>query len=156
MANRIRFAIMLLALVVSRVLLSEDAQADPLAPDFRAISATVRAFHNALERGDPNAATLLLAADAVILESGISQSREEYAREHLGEDIAFAKTVSSTHVNESVRQEGNVAWVTATFRAKGTFKGRVIDSRNVELMLLTKLDDGWRIRAIHWSSRKNS
>jgi ketosteroid isomerase-like protein len=155
MANRIRFAIMLLALIVSRVLLSEEASADPLAPDFAAISDTVRAFHNSLGRDDPNAAMVLLAADAVILESGISQSREEYARGHLGEDIEFARTVSSTRTKESVRQEGNVAWVTATSRAKGTFKGRVIDSSNVELMILTKIDDGWRIRAIHWSSRKN-
>src|SRR2546430_8339255 len=55
------------------------------------VLSTVHSFHAALTRGDAQAALMLLAQDAVILESGSAQSREEYAREHIAEDIAFAK-----------------------------------------------------------------
>jgi hypothetical protein len=35
-----------------------------------------------------------------------------------------------------------------------SFNDWKIDSAGVELMVLTKGDSGWRIRAIHWSNRK--
>src|SRR5205807_182941 len=118
------------------------------------VLSAVHSFHGALTRGDGRAALMLLAQDAAILESGSAQSREEYAREHLGEDIAFAKAIQTTRTNETVRHEGNVAWTTATTQTTGTFNGRKIDSTGVELMVLTKQDGEWRIRAIHWSSHK--
>jgi len=118
------------------------------------VLSTVHSFHAALTRGDAQAALMLLAQDAVILESGSAQSREEYAREHIGEDIAFAKAVQTTRTNESVHHEGNVAWTTATTQTRGNFNGRVIDSTGVELMVLTRREGQWRIRAIHWSSRR--
>jgi len=98
---------------------------------------------------------MLLAQDTVILESGSAQSREEYGREHLGGDIAFAKGAQTTRANETVYHEGGVAWTTATTRAQGNFNGRKIDSSGVELIVLTKQDGKWRIRAIHWSSHAN-
>jgi hypothetical protein len=42
----------------------------------------------------------------------------------------------------------------ATSKTTGTFNGRKIDSAGAELIVLTKGDSGWRIRAIHWSNRK--
>ena len=115
----------------------------------------VHSFHAALTRGDAQAALMLLAQNTVILESGSAQSREEYGREHLGEDIAFAKGAQTTRANETVYHEGGVAWTTATTRAQGNFNGRKIDSSGVELIVLTKQDGKWRIRAIHWSSHAN-
>ena len=115
----------------------------------------VHSFHAALTRGDAQAALMLLAQDTVILESGSAQSREEYGREHLGGDIAFAKGAQTTRANETVYHEGGVAWTTATTRAQGNFNGRKIDSSGVELIVLTKQDGKWRIRAIHWSSHAN-
>jgi ketosteroid isomerase-like protein len=88
------------------------------------VLSAVHSFHAALSQGDAQAALILLAQDAVILESGFSQSREEYAREHLGEDIAFAKAVQTMRTNESVYHEAGVAWTTATTRAQGNFNGR--------------------------------
>ncbi len=118
------------------------------------VLSAVQSFHAALTRGDAQAALMLLAQDAVILESGSAQSREEYAREHLGEDIAFAKAVQTMRTNESVHHEDNVAWTTATTRTRGNFNGRLIDTTGVELMVLTRQEGEWRIRAIHWSSRR--
>lgn len=122
--------------------------------DAEAISAAVNGFHDALNRGDGEAVLNLLALDAVILESGFSQTREEYAREHLAEDIAFAKALPGTRSQLIIKQEGNVAWTTATTKSVGIFNGRAVNSAGVELMVLTKTEIGWRIRAIHWSSHR--
>jgi ketosteroid isomerase-like protein len=124
----------------------------PTAPDREAIATTVAAYHDALAKGDRNAALALLAPDVQILETGHRETREEYEKRHLDSDIEFAKAVPSTRGALIVRQEGNVAWTSATGRSKGSFRGRNFDAENAELMVLVKTDDGWRIRAIHWSS----
>ncbi len=67
------------------------AYAQSPAPEATEITATVQRFRGALAQGDPKVAMEMLAPDAVILESGAMQTREEYAREHLPGDIAFAK-----------------------------------------------------------------
>lgn len=123
--------------------------------DSAEIRATVERFHRALGDGDRAAALQLLAPEAVILEGGAAQSRAEYEREHLGEDIAFARATKSERSETQIQQKGDAAWVTTKSRTTGTFNGRKIDSVGVELMVLTKGGAGWRIRAIHWSSRSN-
>jgi ketosteroid isomerase-like protein len=117
-------------------------------------SAVVEAFHAALQRGEGKAAVELLAPDAVILESGVAQTREEYEKHHLAEDIAFLQAVTSTSSTPTVHIEGNTAWVSSTSRVAGIFNGRKVNSAGAELVVLTNSASGWRIRAIHWSSRK--
>jgi ketosteroid isomerase-like protein len=146
MGKALLIASALALLSVSSAAPNDEQSAEPLS--------TVHAFHAALTRGDGKAALALLSEDAVILESGSAQTRDEYAREHLSEDIAFAKAVQTTRANETVREEGNVAWTTTTTRTRGNFNGRKVDSVGVELMVLTKDAAEWRIRAIHWSSRR--
>jgi len=95
-----------------------------------------------------------LALDAQIVESGHHQTREEYEREHLGADIEFAQAVPSTRSDVRVEIDGDTAWLTSRSRTEGEFKGSPINSSGAELIILTKTQDGWRIRAIHWSSHK--
>ena len=140
--------------VLFALLVVRPAGAGSVPSDAAAITAAVNGFHDALRRGDSKAALNLLAPDAVILESGSAQTREEYAREHLAEDIAFVKAVPGTRSMLSIKQEGNVAWTTATTQSAGTFNGREVNSAGVELMVLTKTRLGWLIRAIHWSSHR--
>ena len=128
----------------------------PTAPDREAIATTVATFHDALAKGDRKAALGLLAPDVQILESGHRETREEYEGGHLAADIEFAKSVPSTRGPMIVRQEGNVAWTSATGRSKGTFQNKEIDAENAELMVLAKTDEGWRIRAIHWSNHSHA
>ncbi len=116
------------------------------------IAAAVEAFHDALKKGDSAAVMAALAPDAQILEGGHAESRAEYEQGHLKADIEFAQAVPSTRENVVVRQEGSVAWVTSSSRVSGSFKGRDVNSAGAELIVLTKTPDGWRIRAIHWSS----
>jgi ketosteroid isomerase-like protein len=124
------------------------------APESTAVTAVVDAFHDALRRGDEKAAMELLASDAIVLESGSAETRAEYERHHLKEDIAFARAVPSTRSVLQVRIEGDAAWVVSTSRTKGSFRGREINNSGSELIVLTKVGEGWRIRAIHWSSHK--
>ena len=117
-----------------------------------AITAAVNGFHDALRRGDAKAAMELLAPDAVILESGGAETRDEYEKHRLAEDIAFSRVVTSTNSTLAVHIEGNAAWVSSTNRATGTFNGREVNSAGAELMVLTNSAAGWRIRAVNWSS----
>ncbi|HSH37361.1 MAG TPA: nuclear transport factor 2 family protein [Chthoniobacterales bacterium] len=121
------------------------------APDPQ-IVATVQNFHDALQKGDRAAVMALLAPDAQILEGGHAESREEYEKGHLASDIEFAQAVPSTREHVLARQEGSVAWVTSSSCVSGTFKGRDVNSAGAELIVLSRAADGWRIRAIHWSS----
>jgi len=116
-------------------------------------TAAVAAFHQALARGDSVTALALLAPDAVILESGELETREEYRSHHLPADIAFARAVPAAAGVPRVVVAGDVAWVTSTSRTEGTFQGRAVDSQNAELIVLSRGPAGWRIRAVHWSGR---
>jgi ketosteroid isomerase-like protein len=132
---------------------SETLSSDP--PDPRAVTAAVDGFHDALRRGDTKAVMELLAPDAMILENGFAQTRAEYERHHLQEDIEFARAVPSVRSVLNAQINGNVAWIVSTSRTNGTFHEREIDNAGVELMVLSKSSAGWRIRAIHWSSHDN-
>ena len=115
--------------------------------------AVVDAFHAALASGDPRTALDLLAEDVLIFESGgVERSRAEYASHHLAADAAFSAAVGRTLVNRSHGEAGNAAWVTSVETVAGTFRGRAINSRTVETMLLGRVAGKWRIVHIHWSS----
>lgn len=124
-----------------------------MSADSAAAAKTVDDYHAALSSGDSARALTLLAPDAVILESGGMETRAEYRSHHLAGDIAFAKAVKSERSPLVVRVHGNTAWTSSTSVTQGTFNGRAINSSGAESMVLTKGPDGWRIRAIHWSSR---
>lgn len=140
------------ATIVAAVLSGTSTRSETDSHDAGAITAAVDGFHDALRRGDAKAAMELLASDAVILESGAAETREEYEKHHLAEDIAFLQAVTSTSSTPAIHIEGNAAWVSSTNRAAGTFNGRQVNSAGAELMVLTNSAAGWRIRAIHWSS----
>ena len=123
--------------------------------DSAAVATVVAKYHEALARGDSTAALALLADDAVILESGGVETRAEYRAHHLPGDINFAKAVPSTRENVTVKVHGDVAWMTATSTTKGEMNGRAINSTGAELMVLVRTASGWKISAIHWSSRNS-
>jgi ketosteroid isomerase-like protein len=113
----------------------------------------VEAFHASLAAGDSATALSLLAADATILESGGMEDREHYRSGHLASDIRFAQAVRRERGDIQVEIVGDVAWAYSTDVSRGRMGEREIDSRGAELMVLTREDAAWIIRAIHWSSR---
>lgn len=124
--------------------------------DTLAVREALRQFHEALARGDSALALSLLAPDAVIIEAGGIESRDEYRAHHLPADIRFAAAVPAKAGPLHVALAGDVAWVTSTSEVTGTFDGRLVNSVGAELAVLTRSTEGWRIRAIHWSSRRRS
>jgi ketosteroid isomerase-like protein len=124
------------------------------ASDSLAAAGTVRRFHQALEAGDSATAIALLTPDAEILESGDRETAAEYRASHLAADIEFARAVATTGSATRVVVRGGAAWAITTTTARGRFRGRSVSSAGAELMVLTRGADGWRIAAIHWSSRK--
>jgi len=142
----LRLALALLALATPLTL---RAQATATAPE---VAATVNAFHTALATGDTAAILDLLAPDARILEGGGVETVEQYAGGHMPADIAFAQAVPRERSELNVVVQGDVAWVTSTSRAVGSYRGREVDSRGGELMVLSRgPDGGWKIRSISWS-----
>lgn len=123
------------------------------ASDSAEVVHVIESYHTALARADTAAAMALLAADAIILESGGMETREEYRSHHLPADMAFAGAVPRERSSIVVRVHGNTAWAASTSTVRGTFRDREIDARGAELMVLRRTSDGWRIEAIHWSSR---
>jgi ketosteroid isomerase-like protein len=121
--------------------------------DSAAVAAVVERYHDALVAGDSAAALAQLAEDAVILESGSIESREEYRSHHLAADMAFARAVKLARSPLRVFVRGEIAWTTATSTTQGKFRGKPVNSTGAELMVLTRNRDGWKIAAIHWSSR---
>ncbi len=128
------------------------AQAAP-APDSGAVAGVVERFHALIAAGDSLAAIALLSPDVVVLESGGAETLVEFRAHHLAADIAYAQAVRITRSPLRVTVRGDVAWASGTSTAEGEFRGRTLNQSGAELVVLTRAPEGWRIRAIHWSSR---
>lgn len=124
--------------------------------DSAAVVAVVDAFHAALQQADTATVRRLLSEDVVVQEGGGVEDRAEYFSHHLSADMAFAGAVQAERGVVSVEVRGDVAWVASTSRRTGTFRDREMDLQGAELMVLIRDADGWRISAIHWSSRSRS
>lgn len=124
--------------------------------DSASVVEVVNLFHQALERGDSAAALALLHPAALVLESGGAENVAEYRAHHLAADIAFAQAVSTSRRVLQVSVRGEVGWVVSATTTRGELRGRAVDSEGAELMVLARTANGWRITAIHWSSRRRS
>jgi len=122
--------------------------------DATSVAAVVDAFHAALKNGDAPGALLLIADDAVFLEGGRIETRAEYAANHLPEDIKFEKAITSAQHKYRVVVLGNAAWAISTSDMTGTFENQPVNLAGAELMVLSREAGSWRIRTIHWSSRR--
>lgn len=117
------------------------------------VQKVIDAFHGSLKTGDTGAVMALLAPDVLLLEAGGIETRADYEKNHLPADVEFEKSVTTSFTPYRVTVMGDVAWAVNTSEYKGTFRDRPVDSLGVELMVLSRDAAGWRIRAIHWSSR---
>lgn len=116
---------------------------------------TVSAFHDALSKGQADAAAVFLSPAVQIFESGyVERSRDEYAGHHLPSDMAFAKATSQTVIRQNERIEGKIAIVTRETETKGKFKGAQVHAFGTETAVLEKQGEKWLITHVHWSSRK--
>jgi len=118
------------------------------------VAGVVDAFHMALLDGDSTAALGYLADDVIILESGGVENKEHYRSGHLAGDMRFAQAVPRKRGEMKVSIMGDVAWAYSTSVTQGQMGDREINSQGAELVVLVREGDAWKIKAIHWSSRK--
>ncbi len=150
-------ALLLLVAIAAKALAQTNneaaGQAAKTASDSAAVVAVVAQFHQALAEGDSLRALALMTDDVVVLESGGFESRAEFRSHHLLADIEFARATRSERRVRAVTVRGDAAWVSGTSTYQGEFRGRAINSMGAELAVLVRTPSGWRISAVHWSSR---
>lgn len=129
------------------------AAAQPSADDEADVAAAVKAFQTAMDTGDAATVMQYLADDALMLEGGTIENRSQYEQDHLPADLSFAKGVTTRRTPVRQTIEGDVAWVATSTDFTGTFEGKPVDFLGLETMVLSREPEGWRIRALHWSSR---
>ena len=117
------------------------------------VARVVGEYHAAEAGGDSAAMLALLDDDAVILEGGGIETKVDFRAHHIAADIAYIRSVKVERSPIRVRTRGEAAWATSTSTAQGNVNGRAINSAGAELMVLARTPAGWKITAIHWSSR---
>jgi len=117
------------------------------------VAAVLESFYGAIKRGDPAAAMSVIAHDALFVESGKLETREQYEKNHLPADIDFEKQVTGKRDPLRITFKDDAAWVIATTTYDGKFEGAPVQFVSAQLMVLSKDADAWKIRSIHWSSR---
>ncbi len=106
----------------------------------------------ALAAGDSLRALTFLHPEVVVYEGGHAESLQQYRSGHLRADIAFLQAVKQETTGDRVVLSGDMALYLSESTSKGTYRGREIDSRGAETMVLVRTPAGWKIRHIHWSS----
>ena len=117
------------------------------------VKAAIETFYAAMKKGDPKAAMAMIAPDAVFVESGRLETRQQYEESHLPSDIDFEKQITGTRGPWRITINGNTAWGIASTEYKGPVDGRELSFVSTQLAVVTRGEDGkWLIRSIHWSS----
>jgi len=116
--------------------------------------AVVSRFHAALAAADSAQAVSLLAADAMILESGAIQTRADYLSHHLGADMKASAGSKAQRAIVRVTMSGGAAIIVSKSVSPPTGAEGNTGSEMAELMVVSKGATGWQIRAVHWSSRR--
>jgi ketosteroid isomerase-like protein len=124
------------------------------APREQDVVAVLESFYGAMKTGDTAAAMRQIAPDAVFIESGRLETRAEYEANHLPADIDFERQVSGKRSPWQVKFQGDAAWAIATTEFNGTFEGSPVNFVSAQLAVVSRVDGEWRIRSIHWSSRR--
>ena len=117
-----------------------------------AVRTALESFYAAMKAGDTAAAMALIAPDALFLEGGRLETREQYQKNHLPADIGFEKQVSGKRGPLTITVNGDTAWVIATTDYDGTFEGAPVSFTSAQLAVLTRASGAWLIRSVHWSS----
>lgn len=122
--------------------------------DSAAAVAAVEQFHAALAGSDSARAVSLLADDVLILESGTIETRADYIGHHLAADIKASQGSKGERTVIKVTVIGDAAYLVARTVNPPTGAAGNTGSESAELMVLSKTATGWKIKAVHWSSRR--
>ena len=143
-----------LPLILLCSLTAACASAPSTADDEAAVAAAVKAFQTAMDTGDAATTMQYIADDALMMEGGTIENRMQYETDHLPLDLDFAKGMTAKRMPVTQDVRGDVAWVRTSTEFTGTFQDQPLSLLGLETMVLTREPQGWRIRALHWSSQR--
>jgi ketosteroid isomerase-like protein len=146
---------MAVATVFSLLWLADCAQRRDTSKDEAGVKATLENYYGAMKTGDTAKAMAQMAPDALFVETGKLETREQYEKNHFPYDFAFEKQITGTRTPWRITINGDTAWVIASTTYKGPVDGEDVNFVSSQLAVLTREMDAWRIRSIHWSSRPN-
>ena len=127
-----------------------DPNAEPAA------EAVAVAFHAALQAGDRQKVMALLAPEVKVVEDGETQTRDEYAALHLGEDIAFLKPADVKLLFLGSMPMGDTAMVGSRSEIRTTHDGQALALLSTETLTLKRTAKGWLITRIEWASARQA
>jgi ketosteroid isomerase-like protein len=108
-----------------------------------------------MKKGDSKAAMAMIAPDAMFVESGRLETRQQYEESHLPSDIDFEKQITGRRSSWQITINGDTAWGIASTTYKGPVDGADVSFVSTQLAVVTRGEDGkWLIRSIHWSSMR--
>ena len=117
-------------------------------------AAAVEQFHAALAAADSARAVALLSDDVLIMEAGAVQTKADYLGGHLAGDMKATQGAKGERVVLKVSIVGDAAYVASRTVTPPTGAAGSTGSELAELMVLSKTAGSWKIRAVHWSSRR--
>ncbi len=114
--------------------------------------AALQAFEDALQVGNRDVALEWLAPEATITEAGATDaSRDAYANEHMGLDMAFLKTARILLVDRQVHPGADSTHIVSTTRVTGRAGEIPVNVTVTEQARLKRTPLGWRIASLDWS-----
>lgn len=117
-----------------------------------------RSYFEAMDRKDLNAAEALFAESSSIFETGGEEGDWAHYRDHhigaeLDAFVRFETRLGEPETESSA--DGTMAFVAWPIEYHIELKdGRTIDSRGTVTFVLVREEGGFRIRHLHWSSRR--
>lgn len=141
-------------LATSATLLSAQAPS----PEEAALRRVVDAYHDAVARKDLATLASLFHPDLVVFESGgVNPTRADYLDHHLGPELKELHSwrTDGMEVRLVPGKETAMALCHFTYQAQ-TMGGKQYAGEATETLGLVLTSEGWRIRHLHWSSRRLS
>ncbi|MDA0671767.1 MAG: nuclear transport factor 2 family protein [Bacteroidetes bacterium] len=139
---------LLLTLVITSINILAQDQSDEAT-----IKQVLVDFKTAIITNDSEVASELLHDEVEILEGRTKESKEQYLSHHFHSDGRFLSAIERVDLSQDIKIEGNVAWVSTITAMTGTYNYNEIDLTSLELAVLKKQENDWKIIALHWSSR---
>lgn len=124
----------------------------PVRPVSGPADAALQSFQDALQIGNRDGALEWLAPEVTITEAGVTDaSRDAYAKEHMGIDMAFLKTARIVLLDRQVHPAGDSTHIVSTSRVTGRAGELPVDVTVTEGALLKRTPQGWRIVSLQWT-----
>ena len=116
------------------------------------------AYLDAMDIADLNRAESLFAKESSIFEAGgVEGTWQHYREHHIGPELAEFSSFKTTKgkPEEEVSADGSMAMVAWPIEYRIVLKdGKTVESNGTVTFVLVREDGSYKIRHMHWSSRK--